>query len=99
VIAEARAAMGEQFALTPLILTPAATGYAPEGLGFTGDARLNSPWTALGTPALTIPMPVGRSEMPLGLQMTAPWGQDGVLLRAGAAIEQLLYPPTVRGEG
>ena len=37
---------------------PAATGPAPLGLAFTGDSRMNAPWTAVGTPAISIPIPV-----------------------------------------
>jgi hypothetical protein len=40
---------------------------------------MNSPWTALGTPAISIPLPVG-SGLPLGLQLTADHGQDARLL-------------------
>ena len=65
------------------------TGPGPEGLASTGDSRLNGPWTALGTPAITIPMPVG-SALPLGLQMTADHGQDAGLLHAAIRLERLL---------
>lgn len=91
-IAECRAAIDEQFARAAVILTPAATGYAPEGLGYTGDSRMNSPWTSLGTPAVTIPMPVTPVEMPLGLQLTAAAGQDGRLLQTAVAVAAALYP-------
>jgi Asp-tRNA(Asn)/Glu-tRNA(Gln) amidotransferase A subunit family amidase len=80
-VAENRAKMAEIFKTTPVILTPAATGPAPLGLSTTGDPRMNAPWTALGTPAITIPMPVAGG-LPLGLQMTADLGQDARLLRA-----------------
>jgi Asp-tRNA(Asn)/Glu-tRNA(Gln) amidotransferase A subunit family amidase len=72
-----------------VILTPAAPGSAPLGLTSTGDSRLNAPWTALGTPAITIPMPVG-SALPLGLQITADHGQDARVIRAAAKLEKLL---------
>jgi Asp-tRNA(Asn)/Glu-tRNA(Gln) amidotransferase A subunit family amidase len=88
-ITECKIKMAETFKSTPVILTPAAPGPAPEGLASTGDPRLNGPWTALGTPAITIPMPVG-SGLPLGLQMTADHGQDAGLLRAGIQLERLL---------
>ena len=81
-------AFNELFAVTPIILTPAATGPAPHGLASTGDPRMNAPWTALGTPAISIPMPV--SGLPLGLQLTADRGQDGRLLRAAVRIEEML---------
>ncbi len=88
-IAECKIRMAEQFKATPVILTPAAPGPAPMGLTSTGDSRLNSPWTALGTPAITIPMPVG-SALPLGLQLTADHGQDARLIRTAVKLERLL---------
>jgi Asp-tRNA(Asn)/Glu-tRNA(Gln) amidotransferase A subunit family amidase len=45
-----QAAVGEIFKSIPIILVPAATGPAPSGLSSTGDARMNAPWTTLGTP-------------------------------------------------
>ena len=36
---------------------------------------MNAPWTTLGTPAISIPMPL-KSGLPLGLQLTAKPGQD-----------------------
>ena len=57
--------MAAIFRSTPVILTPAAVGEAPVGLSTTGDPRMNAPWTALGTPAVSIPMPVA-SGLPLG---------------------------------
>ncbi len=76
-------------ASTPLILTPAATGPAPLGLASTGDARMNAPWTALGAPALTIPMPQ-TSGMPLGLQIASQAGQDALVLQAGIRLHRAL---------
>jgi Asp-tRNA(Asn)/Glu-tRNA(Gln) amidotransferase A subunit family amidase len=71
--------MTEVFREYPVLLTPAAPGPAPCGLGSTGDPRMNATWTALGTPAVSVPMsrPGG---MPLGLQMTARPGDDASLL-------------------
>jgi Asp-tRNA(Asn)/Glu-tRNA(Gln) amidotransferase A subunit family amidase len=88
-IAERKTAMAEVFKATPVIVTPAAPGPAPLGLTSTGDSRLNAPWTALGTPAITIPMPVG-SALPLGLQLTADHGQDARLIRSAVKLEGLL---------
>jgi Asp-tRNA(Asn)/Glu-tRNA(Gln) amidotransferase A subunit family amidase len=73
----------------PVVLVPAATGPAPRGLAWTGDARMNAPWTALGAPAISIPIPVSRG-LPLGLQLTAAHGQDAMLLRAAVRLEQVL---------
>jgi Asp-tRNA(Asn)/Glu-tRNA(Gln) amidotransferase A subunit family amidase len=88
-IAECRIRMTEMFKVTPVILTPAATGPAPFGLASTGDARMNSPWTALGTPAISIPMLVG-TDLPLGLQLTADQGQDARVLRTAVRLHGIL---------
>jgi Asp-tRNA(Asn)/Glu-tRNA(Gln) amidotransferase A subunit family amidase len=88
-IAECRSRLAEMYKATPVILAPAATGPAPLGLASTGDARMNAPWTALGTPAISIPMPVS-SGLPLGLQLTADHGQDGMLLRTAVRLHRLL---------
>jgi Asp-tRNA(Asn)/Glu-tRNA(Gln) amidotransferase A subunit family amidase len=50
---------------------------------------MNAPWTALGTPAISIPLPVG-DRLPLGLQLTAAHGQDARLLRAAVRVHELL---------
>jgi Asp-tRNA(Asn)/Glu-tRNA(Gln) amidotransferase A subunit family amidase len=88
-IAQARSRVAELFKATPVILVPAATGPAPRGLALTGDSRMNSPWTALGTPAITIPLPVGDA-LPLGLQLTAAHDQDARVIRAAVRVHQLL---------
>lgn len=87
-ISDSRARFAEMFKSTPVILTPAATGPAPLGLSTTGDPRMNAPWTALGTPAITIPMPMAGG-LPLGLQLTADLGQDARALRAAARLQEL----------
>jgi Asp-tRNA(Asn)/Glu-tRNA(Gln) amidotransferase A subunit family amidase len=84
-----RARIAETYKATPVILVPAATGAAPFGLESTGDSSMNAPWTTLGVPAITIPMPVAGS-LPLGLQLTAAHGQEARLLRTAARIESLL---------
>src|SRR6266478_3513677 len=78
----------ELFKATPVILTPAAVGPAPLGLASTGDPRMNAPWSALGTPAISIPMPV-PSGLPLGLQLTADHGQDARVLRTAVRLHKI----------
>jgi len=85
-LAESRAKFAEMFKGTPVMLTPAAPGPAPLGLSTTGDPRMNAPWTALGTPAITIPMPLSDG-LPLGLQLTADRGQDARLLQAALLVQ------------
>ena len=85
----------EMFKTTPVILTPAAPGPAPLGLASTGDPRMNAPWTSLGTPAITIPMPVS-SGLPLGLQLTADHGQDSRVLAAAVRLSGILNRASVK---
>ena len=89
-VSDSRKRMAENFKFTPVILTPAATGPAPLGLSTTGDPAMNAPWSALGTPAVSIPMPVA-SGLPLGLQMTADLGQDTRLLRAAIQLHMRFH--------
>jgi Asp-tRNA(Asn)/Glu-tRNA(Gln) amidotransferase A subunit family amidase len=86
-IAESRMRFAERFKSTPVILTPAAVGPAALGLSTTGDPRMDAPWTALGTPAISIPMPIA-SGLPLGLQLTADINQDARVLRAAVLVQQ-----------
>jgi Asp-tRNA(Asn)/Glu-tRNA(Gln) amidotransferase A subunit family amidase len=72
----------------PAILTPAALGPAPEGLGSTGDPSPNAPWTALGVPAIAVPLPVEGG--PCGVQVTGAWGRDDALVSVAAQLEKLL---------
>ena len=71
-----------------VLLTPAAPGPAPRGLASTGDPVMNAVWTGLGTPALCLPMPVEEAELPVGLQMIAARGREGLLLAAASILSQ-----------
>src|ERR1051326_6643432 len=84
-IAESRTRFAEIFKSTPVILTPAAVGPAPLTLTSTGDPRMDAPWTALGTPAISIPMPAANG-LPLGLQLSADISQDARVLRAAVSL-------------
>jgi Asp-tRNA(Asn)/Glu-tRNA(Gln) amidotransferase A subunit family amidase len=88
-IDECRDTMRELFASAPVMLTPAAPGPPPRGLSSTGDPRMNAPWTALGTPAISIPM-IARDGLPLGLQLTADRGQDARVLRTAVRVSGLV---------
>jgi Asp-tRNA(Asn)/Glu-tRNA(Gln) amidotransferase A subunit family amidase len=59
-----------------ILITPAATGQAPEGLASTGDSSFNSLWTALHVPAITVPAGKGPDGLPLGIQIVARRGAD-----------------------
>jgi Asp-tRNA(Asn)/Glu-tRNA(Gln) amidotransferase A subunit family amidase len=87
-LADSRTKFREMFKSTPVMLTPAAPGAAPLGLATTGDPRMNAPWTALGNPAINVPMPV--TGLPLGLQLTADLDQDARLLQAAVGVHERL---------
>ena len=91
-IAQTKREISGLFKTTPVILTPAATGPAPLGLASTGDSRMNSPWTALGTPAISIPMPVSGG-LPLGLQLAAEHGQEARVLYTAKRVAAILGSP------
>lgn len=62
------------------ILTPAAAGTAPHGLGSTGIPAFNSLWTYLGMPAISLPL-LQVGGLPLGVQLVGRRAEDGALLR------------------
>ena len=72
-----------------VILTPPATGEAPEA-STTGSPRFCSRWSLLGAPALSIPTGRGTHGMPLGLQLVGGLGEDRRLLSAARWIESAL---------
>jgi Asp-tRNA(Asn)/Glu-tRNA(Gln) amidotransferase A subunit family amidase len=88
-IAECKSRMTELYKATPVILVPSATGPAPRGLASTGDPRMNAPWTALGTPAISIPLPLAGG-LPLGLQLTADHGEDARVIRTAVRLQTML---------
>jgi len=88
IIEQGKRELARYYQTTPVILAPAATGPAPRGLASTGDPRVNAPWTALGVPALSMPLPV--EGLPLGLQLTAAEGQDGQVLDTAIRIAKQL---------
>ena len=63
------------------ILTPAALGTAPKGLGSTGDPSFCTLWTLAGLPALSLPLMSGANGMPLGVQLVGRRNFDARLMR------------------
>lgn len=78
------------FADFDAIITPPATGEAPCGIESTGDPVFCTIWTLTQVPALSIPTGFGPSGLPLGLQITAARGRDGVALTVAAWCEARL---------
>jgi Asp-tRNA(Asn)/Glu-tRNA(Gln) amidotransferase A subunit family amidase len=86
-IAMLNAGLEKLFERYDAIVTPAATGEAPEGLGSTGDPVFCTLWTCCGTPALTLPLLTGPNGMPVGVQLVGRRNYDGRLLRTAKWLE------------
>jgi Asp-tRNA(Asn)/Glu-tRNA(Gln) amidotransferase A subunit family amidase len=81
-IAPVRQSMDELFTERyDAILTPAAPGGAPKGLGSTGDPSFCTLWTLLGTPAISLPLLRASNGMPIGAQLIGRRNFDARLLR------------------
>jgi Asp-tRNA(Asn)/Glu-tRNA(Gln) amidotransferase A subunit family amidase len=71
------------------VLTPAATGPAPEGLSSTGTPVFNFLWTYLGLPAISLPL-LNVGGLPIGVQLVGRKGEDGKLLVAAQGLTRAL---------
>ncbi len=72
------------------IVTPAAPGEAPKGLGSTGNPAFNNLWTLCGVPAVTLPLLQGPNGLPVGVQVVGRRGEDARLLRTARWLAQAL---------
>jgi Asp-tRNA(Asn)/Glu-tRNA(Gln) amidotransferase A subunit family amidase len=86
--AECRKEFDALFADIDVVVAPAASGEAPEGLQFTGDPIFNSMWTLLHVPCIAIPCTTGPRGLPVGVQVIGPRRSDARLL----AISECLGP-------
>ncbi|MGU9957587.1 MAG: amidase [Arenicellales bacterium WSBS_2016_MAG_OTU3] len=72
------------------LITPSATGEAPEGLASTGSPAFCSPWTFCGVPAITLPLLQGEKGLPIGVQLVGQSDDDGRLLRTARWLQNTL---------
>jgi amidase len=85
-----RAELGSVFAEVDVLLTPAADGEAEEGLSYTGNYRFQGWWTALHTPAISLPVARGPRGLPIGVQLVANINRDEKLLLAAHYVLERL---------
>lgn len=76
-----------------VVIAPAATGEAPEGLAFTGDAVFNTFWTLLHGPCVAVPAGSGPTGLPVGVQLVGPRFEDARLLRLAEALAPAIDVP------
>ena len=73
------------------IIAPSATGEAPfVSEATTGDPIFCTLWTLAGLPSITLPLLVGKNEMPIGVQLIGEAEHDGRLLRTANWLQQYL---------
>jgi Asp-tRNA(Asn)/Glu-tRNA(Gln) amidotransferase A subunit family amidase len=72
------------------IIAPPAPAGAPLGLLSTGDPSCCTLWSLAGFPALTLPIGLDESGLPLGMQLAGPAGADAHLLAVASWCEERL---------
>jgi aspartyl-tRNA(Asn)/glutamyl-tRNA(Gln) amidotransferase subunit A len=73
-----------------VFLWPAAPSTAPEGLGWTGDPKYISPWTALGGPIVSVPAGLAGNGLPIGCILTSRPGTDAHMCTWARSLAQLV---------
>ena len=72
------------------IIAPSATGEAPIFGSGTGDPIFCTVWTLAGLPCVSLPLLVGETGLPIGVQLIGPAEKDDRLLRTAAWVQTQL---------
>lgn len=86
----ARRAAKDLFAGIDALITYAAPGVAPDR-STTGDAAFNKLFTLLGTPAVNVVGCKSSDNLPVGIQVIGPFGDDHRALAAAQYVEEALH--------
>ncbi|HEX6338787.1 MAG TPA: amidase [Jiangellaceae bacterium] len=89
-----RARLPEIFTDVDVLLTPSVLGEAPPLAEGTGDPLLCRAWTALGTPAVSVPGLTGAAGFPVGVQVIAPPDKDELALAGAYQIAAIIAART-----
>jgi aspartyl-tRNA(Asn)/glutamyl-tRNA(Gln) amidotransferase subunit A len=68
---------------------PREVGGKPVSESIFSHLPFTFPFNATGWPAASVPCGFNSEGLPIGLQIVAPWRQDGLCLRAAAAFEAI----------
>jgi Asp-tRNA(Asn)/Glu-tRNA(Gln) amidotransferase A subunit family amidase len=96
---ECRALLPGVFAELDVLLVPCVQGEAPKGLAMTGDPNMQAIWTALHTPAMTLPTHRGPNGLPVGIQLVAQRHDDERLFGCARWIWQRIGSAEMVGHG
>jgi Asp-tRNA(Asn)/Glu-tRNA(Gln) amidotransferase A subunit family amidase len=69
------------------IIAPSAAGEAPKFGAGTGDPIFCTLWTLAGLPCVTLPLLVGGTGLPIGVQLIGPAEKDDRLLRTARWLQ------------
>ena len=85
--ASAQAFFDDFFVDFDAILAPAAAGEATKFSEGTGDPIFCTLWTLAGLPCVTLPLLVGETGLPIGVQLIGPVHKDDRLLRTARWLQ------------
>ena len=72
------------------LITPSATGEAPNSLNSTGDPSFCTTWNFCGVPAINLPLLHGESGLPIGVQLVGQQYDDARLLRTASWLNTFI---------
>lgn len=82
-------AIEEVLASVDLAIAPAISSPAPKGLEHTGDRSLQTPWSLLGSPVITIPVGLCHG-LPVGVQLVSLRGEEERIFGLVAACAEVI---------
>ncbi|MEQ3710868.1 MAG: amidase [Tateyamaria sp.] len=85
--ASAEAFFADFFVEFDAIIAPSAAGEAPLFGSGTGDPIFCTLWTLAGLPCVTLPLLVGETDLPIGVQLIGPAEKDDRLLRTARWLQ------------
>ena len=86
--ASAEAFFEDFFTEFDAIVAPSAAGEAPIFGQGTGDPIFCTLWTLAGLPSVSLPLLVGETGLPIGVQVIGPTGKDDRLLRTAHWVQK-----------